>query len=65
MNREDDARRDLERVAREREKLLFDQPSRSDDDDDPTVRLGKRIARILAPLLALGLVIYLSATYLT
>ena len=46
MSREDDAKRDLARIEREREKLLFDSGT-SDDDNDPVVKLGKRIARVL------------------
>ena len=64
MSREDDAKRDLARIEREREKLLFDSGT-SDDDNDPVVKLGKRIARALGFLLAIALLVYLFATYLT
>ena len=62
--RQEQARRDLARIEREREKLFHSPPVNDDDDNDPTVILGKRIARILGPLVAVGLIIYLFATYL-
>jgi len=65
MSREDEARRDLDRVEREREKLFYGAPGADSPDDDPIERLGKRIARILGPLLAFALAVYLYATYLT
>lgn len=70
MSREDDARqdqarRDLERIEREREKLFHGTPDAGNDDNDPVVRLGKRIARILGPIIAAALILYLFATYLT
>lgn len=65
MNREDEARRALERMEREREKLLHAGDTSSDDDADPAVIRGKRIARFLGPLLAGALLVYLFATYLT
>ena len=58
------ARRDLERIEAEREKLFHGTPSAANDDDDPMEVLGKRIARILGPLLAAGLFLYLLLTYL-
>lgn len=65
MSREDEARRDLERLEREREKLLHGSAPSPGDDDDPIERLGRRIARILGPVIAAGLIVYLFATYLT
>ena len=62
--REDQAKRDLARIEREREKLLHGSSSADDDDNDPAVIRGKRIARILGPLLAASLILYLLATYL-
>ena len=64
MSREDEARRDLERLEREREKLFHATPPSTgdDDDNDPHVRLGKRIARILGPVILLGLLVYVFAT---
>ncbi len=64
-SREDEARRDLARIEREREKLLHSMPEAANDDNDPMEILGKRIARILGPLLAVGLILYLYATYMT
>jgi hypothetical protein len=61
---EDRARRDLARLEAEREKLLHPAPAPPGDDDDPMEVLGKRIARILGPLLAAGLLLYLLLTYL-
>jgi hypothetical protein len=61
---EQKARRDLERIEAEREKLFHGTPSAANDDDDPMEVLGKRIARILGPLLAAGLFLYLLLTYL-
>jgi hypothetical protein len=58
------ARRDLERIEAEREKLFHGTPSAANDDHDPMEVLGKRIARILGPLLAAGLFFYLLLTYL-
>lgn len=60
---EQKARRDLERIEAEREKLFHGTPSAA-NDDDPMEVLGKRIARILGPLLAAGLLLYLLLTYL-
>jgi hypothetical protein len=61
---EDRARRDLARLEAEREKLFHPPPTPPGDDDDPMEVLGKRIARILGPLLAAGLLLYLLLTYL-
>lgn len=61
--REEQAKRDLARLEAEREKLFHGSPSSGVDDDDPMEVLGKRIARILGPLIAAGLLLYLLATY--
>lgn len=61
MNREDEARRDLERIEREREKLLHGSPE-STSDDDPIERLGKRIARIAGPFILVAILAYIFAT---
>jgi predicted Zn-dependent protease with MMP-like domain len=61
---EDIERRGLERIEREQEKLLAGAPPVA-DDDDAIEKLGKRIARILGPLIAIGLCVYLATTYLT
>jgi hypothetical protein len=60
---QEESRRILERMEREREKLFHATPT-ADSDDDPIERLGKRIARILGPLIAVGLMAYLFLTYL-
>ena len=64
MSPEEEARRDLERLEREREKLFHGPPSAANDDDDPMEILGKRIARILGPAIAAGLLLYLLMSYL-
>jgi hypothetical protein len=58
------ARRGLERIEAEREKLFHGTPTAANDDSDPMEVLGKRIARILGPLLAAGMLLYLLMTYL-
>jgi len=63
VNREEQARRDLERLEREREKLFHTTPPAANDDDDPYERLGKRIARILWVVIVLAVIVYLFATY--
>jgi hypothetical protein len=65
VTREEQARRNLERIEREREKMFHAAPTPADDDNDPIVMLGKRIARLLGLVIAIGLAIYLFATYLT
>ena len=64
-SREDHARRDLDRIEREREKLFHGGAHGRRDENDPMEILGRRIARILGPLLAAGLLLYLLATYMT
>lgn len=64
MTPEEQARRDLARLEAEREKLFHGTPSAANDDDDPMEVLGRRIARILGPLMAGLLLIYLLITYL-
>ncbi len=64
-SREDKARSDLARIERERERLLHSMPSAANDDNDPMEILGKRIARIAGPVIAIGLILYLYATYMT
>jgi hypothetical protein len=62
-DRQRQARRDLERLESERERMLHASPS-DIDLNDPVEVLGRRIARVLGPLLAAGLLLYLLATYL-
>lgn len=64
MSPEEKARRDLARLEAEREKLFHGSPETAGSGEDPMEILGKRIARILGPLIAAGLLIYLLATYL-
>lgn len=64
MSPEEKARRDLERMEAEREKLLHGGPPTPGGEDDPMEILGRRIARILGPLLAAGLLLYLLLNYL-
>ncbi|MGQ0484599.1 MAG: hypothetical protein ACT4SY_04520 [Hyphomicrobiales bacterium] len=63
MNREDEARRALERMESEAEKL-FTSPPQPPPEDRIEV-LGRRIGRILGYVLAAALIVYLYATYLT
>ena len=55
----------MARIEREREKLFHSTPSAANDDNDPMEILGKRIARIAGPVIAIGLILYLYATYMT
>jgi hypothetical protein len=64
MTPEDRAKRDLARIEAEREKLLDGGPPTPGGEDDPMEILGRRIARILGPLLAAGLLLYLLVTYM-
>ncbi len=59
MTPEDKARRDLARLEAEREKLFHGTPTAANDDKDPMEVLGRRIARFLGPLMAIGLLLYL------
>lgn len=56
--------RSLKRLEEQSERLLTP-PSDATEADDPIERLGIRIARILGPLIAIGLMIYLYASYLS
>lgn len=62
--REEEARAALKRLEQQSEKLLTGTPSDEPAENDPVEILGKRIARILSVILAVGLVIYLWRTYL-
>jgi hypothetical protein len=61
---EERAKRDLDRLEAEREKLFHGGPPTPGGEDDPIEILGRRIARILGPLLAAGMLLYLLMTYL-
>ncbi|MCA3573771.1 MAG: hypothetical protein IOC86_07610 [Aestuariivirga sp.] len=58
------ARRDLEKLEAEREKLFHGGPESPGGENDPMEILGRRIARILGPLLAAGMLLYLLLTFL-
>jgi hypothetical protein len=64
LNTEEKARRDLERLEAEREKLFHGGPDSPGGEDDPMEVLGRRIARILGPILAAGMLLYLLLTLL-
>ena len=64
MSGEDEARRRLARLEAEGGKLFHGPPRAANDDTDPMEVLGRRIARILGPLMAAGLLLYLLMTYL-
>jgi hypothetical protein len=57
------ARRNVERMQEQSEKLITG-AGHGDDDNDPVVILGRRIGRSLGWLIAAGLMVYLGATYL-
>ncbi len=60
-----EARRNLDRMHEQSEKLLTGARHGVDDDDnDPIEILGKRIARVLGIIIGAGLLVYLIATYL-
>jgi len=61
----DEARRNLQRMHEQSEKLITGpRHEDADDADDPVVKLGKRIGRGIGYVVALGLLFYLLATYL-
>jgi hypothetical protein len=64
MTPEDKARRDLARLEAEREKLFHGTPTADNDDKDPMEVLGRRIARILGPVMAAAMLVYLLGTLL-
>ena len=62
MTPDEQARRDLARLEREREKLFHSGPAPA-PDNDPMEILGRRIARILGPVMAAALLVYLLFSY--
>ncbi len=64
MSPEERARRDLARLEAEREKLFHGTPTADNDDKDPMEILGRRIARILGPVMGALMLIYLLMTLL-
>jgi hypothetical protein len=63
MNREEEARRALNRLEQESEKLLGSGPA-EDSGTDPTEILGRRIARMISVALAAAMMFYLWYNYL-
>jgi hypothetical protein len=64
-NREEEARATLKRLDQQSEKIITGSHPHEPSQDDKIEILGKRIARILSVILAIGLVIYLWRTYLS
>jgi hypothetical protein len=62
--REEEARAALKRLEQQSEKLLTGAQPHEASEDDKIEILGKRIARVLSVILAVGLIIYLWRTYL-
>jgi tetrahydromethanopterin S-methyltransferase subunit G len=60
----EEARRNLQRMHEQSEKLITGPRQADDDEDDPVVILGKRIGRTIGYAVAVGLLFYLMATYL-
>jgi len=63
-DREEEARAALRRLDQQSEKIITGSPAHEPPEDDKIEILGKRIARILSVILAVGLIIYLWRTYL-
>ncbi|MGE0007932.1 MAG: hypothetical protein AB7S92_20420 [Parvibaculaceae bacterium] len=63
-DREEEARATLERLDQQSEKIITGARSDETSADDRIEILGKRIARILSVVLAVGLIIYLWRIYL-
>jgi hypothetical protein len=62
--REDEARAALKRLDQQSEKILTGWQADQAPEDDKIEILGKRIAKILSVILAIGLIIYLWRSYL-
>jgi hypothetical protein len=62
---EEEARAALKRLEQQSEKILTGFPAEEAPEDDKIEILGKRIARIISVVLAIGLVIYLWRTYIS
>ena len=63
MTAEEEAKRDLQRLENEREKLFGPPLPMAEDENDPAERWGKRIARILGPIIAAAFLLHLAVTY--
>jgi hypothetical protein len=62
-NREEEARAALKRLDQQSEKIITGSHPDEAPEDDRIEILGKRIARIISVILALGLIVYLWRTY--
>jgi hypothetical protein len=58
-----EAKRHLERMQEQSEKLITGSRDHDDDEHDPVVILGRRIGRGLGLIIGAGLLVYLIATY--
>jgi hypothetical protein len=63
--REEEAHAALKRLDQQSEKIITGHSPDAAPENDPIEILGKRIARILSVILAIGLIIYLWRTYLS
>jgi hypothetical protein len=64
-NREQEAHASLRRLEQQSEKIITGVHPDDTPETDRIEILGKRIARILSVILAIGLIIYLWRTYLS
>jgi hypothetical protein len=62
-DREEEARAALKRLDQQSEKIITGSHPDTASEDDKIEILGKRIARIISAILAIGLIIYLWRTY--
>jgi hypothetical protein len=62
---EEESRAALKRLEEQSEKIITGSHPHDAPEDDKIEILGKRIARILSVILAVGLIIYLWRTYLS
>jgi hypothetical protein len=60
---EEEARAELKRLDQQSEKMITGSHPDAPPEDDKIEILGKRIARIISVILAVGLIIYLWRTY--
>jgi hypothetical protein len=65
QDREEEARAALRRIEQQSERVITGSHSDTTQEDDKIEILGKRIARIISVILAIGLVIYLWRTYIS
>lgn len=62
-DREKEARAALKRLDQQSEKIITGSPPDEAPENDKIEILGKRIARIISVILAIGLIFYLWRTY--